>query len=344
MDNAPHVRFLATDRSFLAYLKKGISQIAFQIGFPVQRLNEIDLIVAEMGSNLIKHAGGGEILVRHFQTTDNAGIELISIDNGPGMVDPGRMMQDGISTAGTLGHGLGSINRLADFTQLYSLRGWGTIVLARIYKKPLVESRSEQNFDYRSVIVAKPGETVCGDGCYVKLTASHIKLFLGDGLGHGPEANLAVQTAINAFRLCADHNPVAIIRHLHRSVNKTRGLVGAVVVYDTQNKQWNWCGVGNISTRISGSLRTKNFLSYNGIIGMNLPNSMNDHTLPFEQGQLLLMGSDGLQSRWDIAKYTSIHRYDLSILAAAIYKDFARQTDDTSIFIGRVKADHGRIS
>ncbi|WP_338877055.1 SpoIIE family protein phosphatase [Spirosoma sp. SC4-14] len=343
MDNAPHVRFLVTDRSFLAYLKKGISQLALQVGFAPQRLSAIDLIVAEMGSNLIKHAGGGEILVRHFLTSDNAGLELISIDNGPGMAEPVRMIQDGVSTTGTLGHGLGSINRLADFTQLYSQKGWGTILLARIYKKPLVMARPE-SFEYRSVVVAKPGETVSGDGCYVKLTASHIKLFLGDGLGHGPEANLAVQTAINAFRLCAEHQPVAIVRQLHRSVTKTRGLVGAVVVYDTQNKQWNWCGVGNISTRISGSLRTKNFLSYNGIIGMNLPNSMNDHALPFEQGQLLMMGSDGLQSRWDITKYTLIHRYDLSILAAAIYKDFARQTDDTSIFIGRVKADHGRTS
>jgi hypothetical protein len=260
------------------------------------------------------------------------------------MADPAKMILDGISTTSTLGHGLGSIKRLADQFQLYTLKGWGTILLARVFRSPVLNIRPNRGFDYRSIVVAKPGELVCGDGCYVKLTTSHIKLFLGDGLGHGPEANMAVQTAINTFRLSSDHQPVDIVRQLHRSTTKTRGLVGSVVVYDAKSQRWNWCGVGNISTRINGVLSTKNFLSYNGIIGMNLPGTMNNHTLPFERGQLILMGSDGLQSRWDITRYTSIHRYDLTILAAAIYKDYARQTDDTSILIGRLQGDYGGVS
>lgn len=343
MDNSTHARFLATDRSYLASIKKEVSHIAAQIGFLAQRLGEVDLIVAEMVSNLIKHAGGGELLVRHFLSSDNAGLELISIDSGPGMADPAKMMQDGISTTSTLGHGLGSIQRLADQTQVYSLKGWGTILLARVYKKTQAVSPVRKEFDYRSIIVAKPGETVSGDGCYVKLTGSHIKIFLGDGLGHGPEANHAIQTAITAFRFCADQRPVDIIQHIHRATKKTRGLVGSVVVYDSQKKQWNWCGVGNISTRVTSALLSKSFLAYNGIIGMNLPGTMNDHMLPVERGQLLIMCSDGVQSRWDISRYTSIQRYDLSILAAAIYKDYTRRTDDTSIFVGRVQGEYGGI-
>ncbi|GAA4463499.1 serine/threonine protein kinase [Nibrella saemangeumensis] len=342
MDNSPHVRFQATDRSYLALLKKGISQIAGQVGFQPHRLSEIDLIVAEMASNLIKHAGGGDVLVRHFRTNDNSGLELISIDNGPGMTDPAKMMEDGVSTTGTLGHGLGSIKRLADQAQLYSLKGWGTILLVRIFRNPV--ANTPPGFEFRSLLVPKPGETLCGDGCSVKLMPGHIKLFLGDGLGHGPEANAAVQAAIKAFRLCPDHRPIDIIRHIHRSVNKTRGLVGSVVVYDTQTRQWTWCGVGNISTRLSGPMITKNFLPYNGIIGMNLPHTMNDHVLPLERGQLLVMCSDGLQSRWDHLKYPFILRYDLTILAAALYKDYARQTDDSSLFIGRMQRDYGGVS
>lgn len=346
MDNSVHIRFQAPDRSYLALLKKGISQIAIQAGFQQQRLSEIDLIVAEMASNLIKHAGGGNLLVRHFQSSTQSGLELISIDSGPGMTDAAKMSKDGVSTTSTLGHGLGSINRLADQTQIYSLKGWGTILLARIFLAPKLAHTPERTagFEFRSLLVAKPGETMCGDGCYLKMTPSHIKLFLGDGLGHGPEAHLAVQTAINSFRLCPDHRPVDIIRSIHRSVTKTRGLVGSVIVYDVANQQWNWCGVGNISTRLSGLMASKNFLSYNGIIGMNLPATMNDHTLPFERGQLLIMCSDGLQSRWDHTKYPQIHRYDLTILAAALYKDYSRQTDDTSLFVGRAHGDHGGIN
>ncbi|GAB4016167.1 ATP-binding protein [Spirosoma koreense] len=344
MDNSPHVRFQAIDRSYLASIKKSVSHLAAELAFDKQRLGEIDLIVAEMTSNLIKHAGGGELLVRQVRSSTNAGLELISIDRGPGMSDPTRMMQDGVSTTSTLGHGLGSIKRLADQAQLYSLKGWGTILLARIFLNPLHQPEAKPAFEYRSVLVSKPGETACGDGAYVKLTANHIKLFLGDGLGHGPEASKAVQAAIDAFRLCPDHRPAEIIRYMHRSVNKTRGLVGSVVVYDRQQQHWDWCGVGNIATRISGGLITKNLLAYNGIIGMNLPNTMHNHLLAFEPGQLLLMGSDGLQSRWDPAKYPFIHRYDLSILAAAIYKDYARQTDDTSVLVGRMQRTYEGVS
>ena len=344
MDNSAHTRFRVADRSYVATLKKGISQLAIGAGFEKQRLNEIDLIVAEMASNLIKHATGGDIFVRSFHTATNSGLELISIDNGPGMADPAKMMQDGVSTTSTLGHGLGSINRLADQAQLYSIKGWGTILLARIFIKSVAGLTESPGFEFRSFLVPKPSETLCGDGCYVKTTPTHIKIFLGDGLGHGPEAYAAVQTAINAFRICPDHRPVDILRYINRSVNKTRGLVGSVVVYNVANRTWTWCGVGNISTRLIGAMTTKSFLSYNGIIGLNMPTTMNDHVLPFERGQLLLMGSDGLQSRWDQAKYPMIHRYDLIILAAALYKDYSRQMDDTSVLVGRMQGEYGGAS
>ena len=37
------------------------------------------------------------------------------------------MMKDGSSSTNTLGHGLGAINRLSDFFQIYSMRDWGTV-------------------------------------------------------------------------------------------------------------------------------------------------------------------------------------------------------------------------
>lgn len=344
MDNVPHVRFLVNDRSFLALVKKSISQLSVQAGFEAQRAGEVDLIVAEMASNLVKHAKGGEILVRILGTGESTGLELISIDHGPGMINPERMLQDGLSTTKTLGHGLGSIKRLSDEFQIYSQKGWGTILLARIFQKPELVKRSRRDGLFRSLLVPKPGEEACGDGCYLKLTPGHIKLLVGDGLGHGPQAQAAVQAAIKAFRLCPDHRPAEIIQYLHRSVTKTRGLVGSVMVYDQLERQWSWCGVGNIATRLVGTHPPRNLLPYNGIIGMNLPSTLNDHALPPDSGQLLVMCSDGLQTRWDHSLHPFITRYDLTILAAALYKDYARQTDDVSIVVGRMQGDYGEIS
>lgn len=81
---------------------------------------------------------------------------------------------------------------------------------------------------------------------------------------------------------------------------------------------------------MSGIL-TKNHLAYNGIIGLNIPATMNDQEVDYEKGQTMIMCSDGIKTRWDLNRYPGILRYDMSILGAAIYKDFARGTDDISV-------------
>ncbi|WP_255157805.1 anti-sigma regulatory factor [Siphonobacter sp. BAB-5385] len=217
MDNH-HKSFAATDRSYLALLKREIHSMAIQLEFPTRRLAEIDLIVAELASNLVKHATGGEILVRSFNEANQSGIELISIDQGPGIADPTKMLEDGMSTTQTLGHGLGSIKRLSDTFQIYSQPDWGTIILSRIYK--VIPSRRVSRLDIRSIVVPKPGETQSGDGFFVETSPERVKLFLGDGLGHGPEAALAVQTAIEALKASKEPRPTELIRLLHRAVKK----------------------------------------------------------------------------------------------------------------------------
>src|SRR6202012_5301597 len=105
-------------------------------GIAPARINQLGLIVGEMTSNLFKYSDDGELLVGVFANGDNPYVELISIDNGPGMMNPARMMQDGVSTSNTLGHGLGSMKRLSDTFELYSQIGWGTIVLSRVFNVP----------------------------------------------------------------------------------------------------------------------------------------------------------------------------------------------------------------
>ncbi|GAB3316882.1 serine/threonine protein kinase [Larkinella ripae] len=336
MDSSHHTVFNASDRSYLAILKKEIRSYAAQIEFNAHKLAELDIIVAEIASNLVKHAGGGEVLVRKIQEKEQTGIELISIDNGPGINDPIRMLEDGMSTTQTLGQGLGAIKRLSDYFQLYSLKKWGTILLSRVYTKDPPAFRALQKVEIRPVIVPKPGETACGDGFFAKTTPTGLKLFLGDGLGHGPEASHAVQEAIRAFQLCPEPNPASIIRSIHQAVKKTRGLVGTVVTFDYKTRCWKLCGVGNIATRLQSGILSKNHMAYNGIIGLNIPGTMNDQEVAFESGQQLIMCSDGIKSRWDLSKYPAIAKYDLSILAAALYKDYARRTDDTSVVVARI--------
>ena len=331
MVDRAHIAFKASDRSYFAILKKEIHAITVNAGFSAKRIGEIDIIIAELVSNLVKHAGGGQLFVKLIEASGTQGIEIISVDDGKGMVDVTRMVADGVSTKNTLGHGLGAMKRLSDLFQVYSLKDWGTVILLRLYDEPLPFFIKPLKWDIKSVIIPKPGEQECGDGFFCNITNDYIRLFLGDGLGHGPEAAKAVTKAGEAFLECEIHEPVEIIRHINVAVKKTRGLVGTVAIFNLKQKKWQICGVGNIATKIYNPGSLKNYMAYNGIIGLNVPNSLNFQEIEYESGQYLMMCSDGLKSRWDTTKFPAIARYDSSIISASLLKEFARYTDDMSV-------------
>lgn len=336
MVDATHISFTADDRSYFSLIKKEIHRIATEGGINPVKINALDLIVAEMTSNLFKYSNDGELLMGVFANGGNPYVELISIDNGPGMVNPSRMMQDGVSTSNTLGHGLGSMKRLSDTFELYSQPGWGTIVLSRVYSEP--EKANQKNeVIIRPIVVYKPGEKTSGDGFTFKKTDKYLKIMLADGLGHGPEANKAVNEAANAFKVFPDYSPTETLRFIHTAIKKTRGAVINIIGYDYARKVWTSAGVGNIAVRISGPVNFKNHMSYNGIVGHNIPNTMNDQEYTAEEYNQVMLCSDGIKTRIDMARYPMMYKYDLSILAAAIYKDHARRTDDMSVVIAKVK-------
>ena len=163
-----------------------------------------------------------------------------------------------------------------------------------------------------------------------------VKLLAADGLGHGLEASNAVRDAIIAFKAFKSDSPAEILRYLHIALKKTRGIVGTVILVDPAKKTWKLCGIGNIATRLNGFQQAKGYLSYNGIIGHNIPHTLNDQNR--RAGRLskqVILCPDGIKSRWEQARLPDLHKQDLIVQAAALYKDFGRKTDDMSITPGK---------
>jgi len=336
MVDATHISFTADDRSYFSLIKKEIHRKALEAGMSESKINQIDLIVAEMTSNLFKYSDDGELLLGVFANGGSPYLELISIDNGPGMINPSRMMQDGVSTSNTLGHGLGSMKRLSDVFELYSQIGWGTIVLSRVYNDP-EQANVKAKVIMSPIVVFKPGEKTSGDGFTFKKTDKYLKMMLADGLGHGPEANRAVNEAAAAFKVFPDYSPSETIRFIHQAIKKTRGAVINILSYDYAKRMWSTVGVGNIAVRMSGPVNFKNHMSYNGIVGHNIPNTLNDQEYAADEYNQAMLCSDGIKTRIDMARYPMMYKYDLTVLAAAIYKDHARRNDDMSVVIAKVK-------
>lgn len=337
MDNTGFATYQIEDKSYVSFIKREIHHLVHKAGFSSKQTGEIDIIISELTSNIVKHASEGELLYRIIQENNTTAFEVYCLDNGPGTNTIDRFMQDGLSTTNTLGQGLGSIKRLSDFFQIYSRKDWGTVAYAKVLmKQPLQTTTSLKNIEVKCLQVNIPGETVCGDGYYVKKTAFETQIFLGDGLGHGPHAHEAVATAIDAFRACTESSPTEILKHIDFHTKKTRGLVGAVAVLDHKKRQWKFAGVGNIMTRLQDGISAKNCMSYNGIIGLNIPRSLQDHVTEAQKYQYIIMCSDGIKTKWNLTDYPSIFKYDPSLIAAAIYKDQARRTDDMSVLIGKI--------
>lgn len=327
------------DRSFVSYIKREIHSLVAHAKFPEKQRHEIDIIVSELSSNVIKHAGGGELLYRILTHGDERStFEILSIDNGPGIADVAKVMKDGISTTGTLGHGLGAIDRLSTLSQVYSIPKWGTIHYAMVGRKREEERGRKTGFnvDIAALCVSKPRETVCGDGYRIKETSAEIQIFFGDGLGHGEHAKEAVDKAGNLFLESRANDPVEILREMHEKVRRTRGLVAVVAVWNKKMNEWRLCGVGNILARMYSGIQSRNYMSYNGTLGLNIPNTMNSTILPAEKNQHLILCSDGIRTRWDLIRFHAIFKYDITILASAIYKDFSRGNDDASVLVAKV--------
>ena len=97
---------------------------------------------------------------------------MLALDRGVGMAEVGRCMQDGYSTAGSPGTGLGAVARLADDLRVYSRPGLGSVIMARFLQAAGADraaGRGNAGGSQRrrtmvgAVVAPYPGEQVCGD-------------------------------------------------------------------------------------------------------------------------------------------------------------------------------------
>ncbi|WTW93307.1 ATP-binding protein [Streptomycetaceae bacterium NBC_01309] len=159
-------------RDNLGSARGAAAALGRRVGLDEQRCAEVALAVSEATSNLVKHATDGALVLRVLRTREQAGIEFVAVDRGPGMADTDAAVRDGCSTVGTLGIGLGAIARLADGFDIHSVVGRGTVVAGRFWSNgrasrpdspPPAEPDAEPATAAVGLTRAMSGEDVCGD-------------------------------------------------------------------------------------------------------------------------------------------------------------------------------------
>lgn len=104
------------------------ASLARQLEFTDADRTRVETVVSEMAHNVLSHGGGGTITIEAAAENGRRGLRLCARDQGPGMPDVSLALQDGFTTADSLGIGLGVTERLMDDVAIRSHPGWGTVI------------------------------------------------------------------------------------------------------------------------------------------------------------------------------------------------------------------------
>ena len=132
------IRIVVSTDGDIVVARQAGRDLAKQVGCSATDATLVATAISEVARNIVSHAGKGEVLIRAVPVGADAqgAIEVVARDEGPGIVDVERAMQDGYSTGRGLGLGLPGARRLMDEFEIVSEVGVGTTVVMRKWCTP----------------------------------------------------------------------------------------------------------------------------------------------------------------------------------------------------------------
>jgi anti-sigma regulatory factor (Ser/Thr protein kinase) len=321
-----------SEQTHVAEARRRAAYFTNALGFDETASGQAAIAVTEAATNLLKHAGGGQLFVG-INRGNASGLQIVAMDRGRGIRDIPDSLRDGVSTSGTSGNGLGAIRRAATTFDLYSMAESGTVLSATLYpantRVPLVAG----------VSIPLPPEVECGDAWAVWSAGELTSVFVSDGLGHGREAAAASAVAVEAFLRNAERSGEDVIKAVHLALRSTRGAAVAIAEMDRRRGVVNYCGLGNISgvlARPDGS--EQHLVSLSGIAG-HVARRLQEFTHPWVPGTALVLHSDGIGTHWALSRYPGLARRHPGVIAGVIARDHRRGSDDATVVVAAHSED-----
>jgi anti-sigma regulatory factor (Ser/Thr protein kinase) len=331
---ASSARVEVRDQSDIGECRRGAKRLAEACRFDEETVGRAGIVATELATNVLRHGGGGEVLLQILDDGAAPELEVLAIDAGAGMRDVEACMRDGFSTTGTLGAGLGAVSRLSGTFDIFSRPDQGTVVLARIGRNHDRRPASSGALEYGAVCLAIAGEIECGDTWRIADGGASIAMLVIDGLGHGALAAAAARTAADLFDGRPFASPSETMESFHRGLAGGRGAVAACAQLNVLEARLDYAGVGNISGCIVGRERSQGMVSYNGTLGVQ-QSRVRQFTYDWPADSLVVMHSDGLSARWNISEHPGLINQHAAVIAAVLYREAARKRDDATVVVVR---------
>ena len=309
-------------------VRRQANALAEAVGLDENDRGRVALVATELGTNLVKHAGGhGRMLLRGL-ADEGPGVELLSIDSGPGF-EVGPSLRDGLSTSGTRGVGLGAVQRNSDALDIWSAPGKGSILASRV----LARSRPAESVGIRvavgAICVPLAGEPVSGDRWAIQRVGGRLRVIVVDGLGHGPPAAVAARTAVEAFQAGGRSPLKELLESVHQALRATRGAAVAIAELDGYVGQLRFAGLGNVSGTLIQEKRN-GLASVNGTAGAE-ERHVRVYDYALVPGALLVLHSDGVSTKWSLDGAPELRSKHPSLACGLLFRDHARPRDDATV-------------
>jgi serine/threonine-protein kinase RsbT len=108
--------------------RKAGHQLALDLGFSLTDVTMIATAISEVARNITSYAGRGAVRITVAEREGREALVVRAEDDGPGIADIERAMEDGYSTGRGLGLGLPGARRLMDRIIVDSALGRGTVI------------------------------------------------------------------------------------------------------------------------------------------------------------------------------------------------------------------------
>jgi anti-sigma regulatory factor (Ser/Thr protein kinase) len=327
-----HAVFPMGDPSRVGEARRHAAQLA-----DLCNLNEVDagrlaIVVTELATNLVRHAIRGRLWLSSRPARQE--VEVIAVDEGPGILDIERSLGDGFSTGGTPGTGLGAVRRLAQDFDLHSSVPYGTAVVARV--RAAGTPQAHGSVSVGAVSLTAPGEVVCGDGWSFAFDGERTAVMVADGLGHGPDAAEAAEVALEAFGEEPMGDPAQLLARTHQALRRTRGAAVMVLQADAGAGTIRSAGAGNVMARLVSGVSDRTLLCQHGTAGITIRTPEEIRT-PWPAHALLVVCSDGIETRWKADTLAPLLARDPALAAAVLVRDHCRGRDDATVAVLRRK-------
>jgi hypothetical protein len=134
----------------------------------------------------------------------------------------------------------------------------------------------------------------------------------------------------------ADAEPARVIEDCHVALRATRGAALALADVDVAGASVRYAGVGNIASAIFGGGAAQHLVSHNGTVGLGRVKAR-EFAYRWPPGAILVMASDGLQTRWTLEDHPGLSARSPSVIAAVLFRDHPRGHDDATVVVMKAR-------